>query len=47
MIPYELLTQLGDVAHVAANFDEPAATLKFFNALGEANATSDGLITWS
>ncbi len=47
VIPYELLTQLGDVAHVAANFDGPAATLKFFNALGEANATSDGLITWS
>ncbi len=47
-VPYELLTQLGDAARVAATFDEgPAALLAFFNALGEADAASAGLIPWS
>jgi alpha-L-rhamnosidase len=46
-IPYELLTQLGDEAHVAANWDGPTLLLEFFNALGQANASWGGLIPWS
>jgi alpha-L-rhamnosidase len=46
-IPYELVTQLGDIAYVAANLDGPISLLTFFNALGEANSSSNGLITWS
>ena len=46
-IPYELSTQLGDTAYVSANLDGPISLLAFFNALGEANSSSRGLITWS
>jgi alpha-L-rhamnosidase len=46
-LPYELLTQLADLDYVSANFDGPESTIAFFNALGEADPASQGLITWS
>ena len=46
-IPYELLTQMGDEAYVAANLDGPVLLLDFFNAMGQANASWGGLIPWS
>ena len=46
-IPYELLTSLGDLRHVVANYDGPVSLLAFFNALGQANASTLGLIDWS
>lgn len=45
-IPYELLTQQGDVAYVSSNYDGPVKLLAWLNALGQANSTSRGLITW-
>jgi len=47
VVPYELLTQRGDLAHANKTYDGPTALLAWFNALGEANSSSAGLITWS
>jgi hypothetical protein len=47
VIPSELLAQAGDLTAVAAGYDGPKSLLAFFNALGSADASSQGLITWS
>jgi hypothetical protein len=47
VLPSELLAQAGDLAAVAAGYDGPKSLLAFFNALGSADASSNGLITWS
>ena len=48
VVPYELLTQYGDAAAVAAGYaDGPKSLVAFFGALGFADASSSGLITWS
>ena len=46
-IPYEMLTATGNVGHLAASYDGPQALLQWFNALGQANASTHGLIDWS
>ena len=47
VVPYELLTQLADLDYVESNYDGPKALVKWFNILGNADNTSNGLITWS
>lgn len=47
VIPYELLTMRGSLAHVKATYDGPTSLMRFFNALGNANVSSKGLIPWS
>lgn len=47
-IPYELLTSGGDLDHTAATYTQgPYAMVRWLNALGEDEAASGGLITWS
>jgi hypothetical protein len=43
-LPYELLTQLGDLEYVKANYDGPVSMMRWLNALGEADSASAGLI---
>jgi alpha-L-rhamnosidase len=47
VVPYEMLTQLANLDYVEKNYDGPSALIKFFNILGNADDTSEGLIEWS
>lgn len=47
VVPHEMMTQAGDLPWLAASYDGPTALLSFFNVLGAAKPSSNGLISWS